>query len=620
MRLKRFDVSNFKSIASLSVEWDDLLVLIGENNSGKSTVLSALSFFLSGGGIKDASLFRRHETGAANAIELIGYFDQLTANEQQEVAVRGRLHNDMWVLKKRYWYDAGDGEDPERGGWKEQLFSFSSQETFVGWPDPDTAWAAFSPDYQPLIQQLQARPARPNAAAREALRELVRMRRPDLIVMGAPTWLPNPGGGGNWKSNANSIIPRVIFVRAVHEATDETNAKDASTYGKLINLIVEKRLSQRPEMADLKVAIDAVLQLFRPDDQHPERQADEIRELQGRITHGLSEVIGGQAFIRTEPPEIRALVMPSTSLVIRDPLAGIETQVGHQGHGLQRTLIMTLLQLLAEEQAQPIGPDAQPMTRSTVLLVEEPELYLHPQMERLMRDVLYRLASEPGMQVACCTHSPIFLDIANRYQAIVRLVKNAAGDAGGSQVTEDLFSLPGGRAEQEKLQTVARFHPTVNELFFAKHVVLFEEFSTIAAIERAAALRGLFTRHQRLRRDISFIDCDGKQNITAFQRVLNAFNIPYRVLHDVDTNNPSAFAVNARISAELPARAGYAIHTIGPDDLEGLLGYTVPKSISKPFAAVKQVEQLHEQNALPEGLIEAMNMAYFGQSVEPIAN
>ena len=618
MRLKRFEVRNFKAIESIVVEWDDLLVLIGENNCGKSAFLSALNWFLSGSAIKDPSLFRRHETDSANAIELIGHFDQLTPSEQQQVAVQGRMHSGEWVLKKRFWREAGDGAD--RGDWKEQLFSFSSQESFVGWPESDSTWTAFPTDYQPLIQQLQGRPARPNASARDALRDLVRTHRPELVVMGEATWLPNPGGGGNWKSNANSIIPRCIFVRAVHEAADETNAKDASTYGKLINLIVERQLSQRPEMTALKSAIDAVLQLFRPDELHPERQADEIRALQARINQGLSEVIEGEAFIRTEPPELRALVMPSTSLVIRDPLAGIETQVAHQGHGLQRTLIMTLLQLLVDAQAQPATLDEQPMDRTVVLLVEEPELYLHPQMERLMRDVLYRLASQPGMQVACCTHSPVFLDIAGRYRAIVRVIKQPSGDSIGSQVTRELFPNPGDGAEKEKLQTVARFHPTVNELFFAKHVVLFEEFSAIAAIERAADLTGLFARHKRLRREVSFIDCDGKQNITAFQTVLNAFGIPYRVLHDHDGTNPAAFADNARIAAALPATPDHAVHPIGPDDLEGLLGHAVTRRTSKPFAAVKQVEALHAQGALPHGVFEAMNMAYFGQVLEPPPN
>jgi predicted ATP-dependent endonuclease of OLD family len=618
MRLRRFEIKNFKSIESLVLEWDDLLVLIGENNSGKSSVLSALTWFLSGSAIRDSLLFRRHATDAENAIELIGYFDQLTQREQEQTAIRGRMYNNEWILKKRYWLEArdGEGDDAERPGWKEQLFTYSAQDVFVDWPDPDNVWTVFPSSYQPLITQITNRAGRPNAAARDALRQLIRVNRPDLVSSGTPAWTPNPGGGGNWKSNANSIIPRVIYIRAVHEASDETNPKDASTYGKLINLIVERQLAQRSEMQTLKTALDAVLQLFRPDEEYPERQAEEIRTLQNRINEGLSEVIGGQALIKTEPPEIRTLVMPSTSLVIKDPLAQIETRVADQGHGLQRTLIITLLQLLAEAQTQNRmqGDD---FSRSTVLVVEEPELYLHPQMERLMRDVLHRLADQPGMQVACCTHSPVFLDIVGKYRSIVRMVKQSNGDTTSKQVTTDLFPGPAHLAEKEKLQTVARFHPTINELFFAKQVVLLEEFSAIVAFDRAAELCGLFQRHKRLRREVSLVDCGGKGNITAFQRLLNAFGIPYRVVHDLDSRNLMAFADNARITAGLSPNVACCIYTIGPDNLESLLGYEVPKRSSKPFMAVQKIEELYNNGALPAPFIEAMNMVYFGQTVEP---
>lgn len=619
MRLRRFDIRNFKAIAQASFEWDELLILIGENNGGKSSVLTALSCFLSGSGIRDASLFRRHLTGVENAIELTAHFNDLTPLEQEQVAVRGRLANGEWVLKKKYWFEpAGDADESERGGWKEQLFTYSSRDNFAEWPEPDTTWAAFPAPYQPFIDELPNRGARPNNASRDALRDLVRVRRPDLVTPSAPDWVPNPGGGGNWKSNANSIIPRVIFVRAVHEASDETGARDASTYGKLINLIVERQLSQRPEMAALSAALDAVFGLFQPDEQNPERQAQEIRELQTRINQGLADVIGGQAYIRTERPELRSLVMPSTSLVIRDPLAGIDTQVGHQGHGLQRTLVMTLLQLLTEAQEQPVADGGGVFARSTILLVEEPELYLHPQMERLMRDVLYRLSSQQGIQVACCTHSPVFLDIAERYKDIIRMTKQPDGDVTGHQVAYDIFPGAGDRTEREKLQMISRFHPTVNELFFAKQVVLFEEFSAIAAFERAADLGGLFQRHRRLRREVTLVDCDGKKNITAFQRVLNAFNIPYRILHDEDAHNPAAFAENARITAAIPAGGANVVHMVRPNDLEGLLGYAVSKGTSKPFAAVQRVEELHAAGALPAAFVDAMNMVYFGQQVEPI--
>ena len=538
MRLRRFEVRNFKAIQHIKVEWEDLLVIIGENNCGKSSLLLALSWFLSGRAVVDESLLHKHQTGEDNAIELTGHFDQLSETDRNETAIRGRMNGDEWSLKKKVWLENSGGREAERSGWKEQLFSFSAQETFDGWPNPDTTWNAFPQNYQPLIDQMVNRPSRPNQEFRETLKQLVREQRSDLVGHATPEWLANPGGGGNWKSNANSIIPRAIYVRAVHEASDETNSKDASTYGKLINLIVERKLSRRPEILALKVALQAVMELFRPIDAHPEHQAEEIRELQESISKGLNEVIGGKALIKTQQLELQSMLLPSTSLVIRDPHFGIETPVTEQGHGLQRTLIMTLLQLLVEAQNEPAEND--PVTaRPTVFIIEEPELYMHPQMERRMRDVLYRLSSQQGMQVACCTHSPVFLDIADRYKAIVRLDRAGDGQVTGYQVTQELFLGPPDRAEKDRLQTVARFDPSVNELFFSKHVVLFEEPSAIAAFERAAQLTGLFSRHPRLHRGVTAIDCSGRENVPAFQRILNAFCIPYRVVHDEDKGEPT---------------------------------------------------------------------------------
>ena len=47
MRLNRLKIENFRGITSLEIELDrDITVLIGENNSGKTTVLEALRFGL----------------------------------------------------------------------------------------------------------------------------------------------------------------------------------------------------------------------------------------------------------------------------------------------------------------------------------------------------------------------------------------------------------------------------------------------------------------------------------------------------------------------------------------------------------------------------------------------
>jgi energy-coupling factor transporter ATP-binding protein EcfA2 len=608
-------VTNFKAIKRLDLDWDDLLVLIGENNCGKSCVLSALAIFLSGSAIKDPLLFHRHLADEPNAIELIGHFDQLTADELQQTAVRGRTNNGEWILKKKYWVavDNVDGED--KSAWKETLFSYSAPEVFAGWPASETMWTAFGADYSPLIAQIPGATGRTNGPARERLKELVREQRTDLITYGAAAWVANPGGGGNWKSNANSILPRCIFIPAVQEATEESLSKDASTYGKLVNLIIENQLSQRVEVLALKEAMQHVLDLFCPDPNHPENQAQEIRDLEARINDGLREVIGGEAHIRTEAPDVNSMLLPNTSLVVRDSNFGIDTKVAHQGHGLQRTLVMTLLQLLAD--AQDSAVQAIAARRPVILIVEEPELYMHPQMERRVRDLLYRLAAQPAFQVICCTHSPVFIDIANRHKAIVRMTKATNGAVSAKQVTTEIFVGPVDEVERQVLTAVSTFSPGVNELFFASEVVLLEELSALAAFERAAELTGLFIRHPMKRRGVSIIDANGKGSIPAFQKVLNAFDIPYRVVHDEDRSNPNEAAKNARIMAQAGnVPAARPIHLLSPECLEDVLGYQ-PPSKAKPFAAVRRVEELAAQNTLPAAFLEALNFVYFGTLLEP---
>lgn len=613
MRLSRFSIRNFKSISEASFNWEDFVVFIGENNSGKSTVLSAINTFLLGSSIRDQSLFRGHRSDAENAIELTGEFSDLTPSEMDEVAVRGRMHDGKWILKKRYFSEESNEDGETKITWHEQLFSFSADVVYVGWPEQDTSWKNFPNEYGPLIEQLGA--GRPNAATKLQLKELVAAQKPELVAAAAAAWVANPGGGGNWKSNANSILPRSIFVRAVHEASDETDAKNATAYGKLINLLVERQLSERVEIVNLRAAIERVMALFQPDPAKAETQAEEVAALQSKINERLAQVVAGEAVIRTELPAVEDLVMPNTSLVIRDAAGGIETGVEHQGHGLQRTLVMTLLQLLSEAQAS--APEAK--ARPTILLVEEPELYLHPHMERLMRDALYKVADQPTMQVACCTHSPVFLDLVDRYRAIGRVIKADDGSVSVLQVNEDLFPEDGPDADKWKLQTIARFHPSVNELFFAKQVVLFEEDSAIASFERAAALMGIFGRHPRLMREVTFIDCKGKGSIPGFQRILKGMKIPYRVMHDADEGNAQAERESTKIREHLSPDHLDCIFLVGPGDLEGLLGHTLVGKEAKPTAAVRQVERLFAAGALPDSLVRAVCFAYFAAEAEPVA-
>lgn len=609
MRLHKFQIHNFKGIQDSSFEWDDIAILIGENNAGKSTVLQALECFLSGNQVRDPTLFHDHQTDADHCLELTGHFDQLSPEEKMAQAISRRLYNEGWVIKKKFWQEKEDGDQL---AWKEQYYSFSCEEVFATWPELDNSWANFPPEYRDLIEKIPEPGARPNNLTRQALRELVRQVKPELVTQSQPQWIPNPGGGGNWKSNANSILPQLIFVRAVHEASDETVSKEVSTYGKIMRLIVERKLMQRPEVIGLKEQFEKVLKLFRPEPDHPELQAAEIRAVEDTINRKLNEISGGQVKIRTTEPDIQPMLLPSTTLVIRDRHDGVETDVVDQGHGLQRALILTLLQVLAEMESG----DEPNSTHRHILAVEEPELYMHPQMERKMRDALQRLASQGDLQTICTTHSPVFLDVANHHKSIIRVVKNPNGLVTFFQVTQDLFDGPDAESEKDRLRLIACFHPTVNEVFFSRRVVLLEERTAVSAFERAAELTGIFTRHPDLRRDVTLVDCNGKGNIPMFQKVLAHFRIPYTVIHDEDRGNHSEEALNLRIGNLLPTADGQNLRfMISPTNLEQMLGYAIGKD--KPYQALKMVEQLHASSGLPPMFLRALNWVYFGQDTEP---
>src|SRR5260370_5981424 len=241
---------------------------------------------------------------------------------------------------------------------------------------------------------------------------------------------------------------------------------------------------------------------------------------------------------------------------------------------------------------------------------------MHTQMERRMRDVLYRLAEEPSFQVICTTHSPIFLDFARSHKTVVRAVKGPDRLVTFFQVAEDIFGGVEADAERQRVQLVAHFHPTVNEIFFAKRVVLLEEYSALVAFEKAGELMGLFDRHPRLRRDVTLIDCHGKGNITMFQRVLNRFQIPYIVIHDEDRGNQGEEETNVRIAQLLAAPHGNNLcHVIRPTNLEGLLNYVAGKD--KPYRALKRIEELQRTGNFPADFVVALNWLYFGQALEP---
>jgi len=612
MRLCKFQIKNYKNLENIDFTWDDIIILIGENNTGKSSVLEALDWFLSGKQISDTLLYRNEKTDEGNAIELIGTFDNLSMPDLQKKAIQGRTYQSKWILRKKYWID------PKENKAKSQYFSYGEIDDFSDWPEKGKKKSDWPENYHDLIDKAKEKLDKTSITkdVQNELKNLVKQEKPHLVTS-KTDWIPDPGGGEGWKSNANSIIPKYILVPAVYDATVEGKSKERqsmTTYGEILSLLIEKKLANREEVKKLKTTINQVKALFQPDPENPEwKQAKEVIDFQNDLSALLSKVIKSKAFLEPGDISISDIVLPNTTLLIDD---GFKTKIAGQGHGLQRTLIMSLLQMLVDYETVPVAQEVntegaseeETFKRPVVFAIEEPELYMHPQIERKMRDTLYDLSESDNYQVICSTHSPVFIDMAEKHTAIVRLEIDGTRKITPKQVTDEIFTGENAIDDKKRLRMITNFDPAVNELFFAKRVVLVEGDTEIAVFQRSAELMGLFDENPHVKRDTTFINCHGKWTIILFLEVLNHFGVEYIVFHDEDQNKGGNVLQANEAIGEL-VQSPNERRMFSPNDLESVLGYDATTK-DKPITALKKTEELAASDSIPSEFQEHVKVAW----------
>lgn len=120
--------------------------------------------------------------------------------------------------------------------------------------------------------------------------------------------------------------------------------------------------------------------------------SDEVSEL---IHEQFADV--GIKF-QAEPPKIDQYIKQIKTLV-HD---GDETEITEKGNGLQRAIMIALIQVYAKSLNK--GKSKKPF----FLFIDEPELYLNPQAQKILLKSLRKIATNE--QVFLVTHSPYFID------------------------------------------------------------------------------------------------------------------------------------------------------------------------------------------------------------------
>ncbi len=124
--------------------------------------------------------------------------------------------------------------------------------------------------------------------------------------------------------------------------------------------------------------------------------------------------------------QVKDIFSAGVELTVDD---GVDTSVLAKVHGLQRCIVFTLLQTLIlneRNQLLDIGYVQNEQNRTIILAIEEPELYIHPQLCKLFFDVMREFGKTD--QVIYSTHSPLFIDAFDYDRiAIVKKVNTIEG-------------------------------------------------------------------------------------------------------------------------------------------------------------------------------------------------
>jgi putative ATP-dependent endonuclease of OLD family len=332
----------------------------------------------------------------------------------------------------------------------------------------------------------------------------------------------------------------------------------------------------------------------------------------------LSSIIDAKVLLSMSTPDAEKFIGANTGLELDD---GTKTPIGLQGNGLQRSLVFALMETLASQKAQIPEKDGNPLRiRSTVILFEEPELFMHPHIMRSLKRALSVISEKLDWQVILSTHSPFMIDVGHDplSLAVFRRADSKAAPEVTQLKTDPFGNDEDSQRDREALRAALDFHPTVCEAFFAKRTLLVEGDSEMALLTHHPDLYQKAGVDIAKREQCTVVSCGGKWTIPPIANLLRQFRIPFRIIHDTDAGGRTP-AELAEVMPIDPYRANSRIAQFADplnikmvdDTLEDLFWAERPKSSGdKPYRIWKRAHELvHDKAPLDPRIVSLIKFA-----------
>ena len=277
---------------------------------------------------------------------------------------------------------------------------------------------------------------------------------------------------------------------------------------------------------------------------------------------------------------------------------GIRSPAGEVGAGLQSAIVVAIFRTYEELKRE-----------GAVFAIEEPEVFLHPQKARYFASVLQAL-SERGNQVFLTTHSPIFVQLHEPERvAVVRREVDS-----GTKVHQ-AKKVHLATDDRRTLRLLTEFDAQRSEFFFARCVIFVEGNTEKVAIPLAFRALGVDVNKE----NISVIECGGKSKMPLFARTAAAFKIPFVMLVDRDVREINEAWSEGRKKEQREKNAKHEkwnkaiLEVAGKErvfwlepDFEGCLG--LPKEESEKVDRAMELFSKAKEEDVPEVLQEPIKV------------
>ncbi|WP_284966415.1 ATP-dependent nuclease [Enterobacter cloacae] len=580
MKLVRIDIQNFRGISSASINLENFTTLIGSNNIGKSTILKAIKILVDT--TNPTSEDWPFRIASNDEMIITGTFSDIQDAERSKPAISNLIHNGELNIRVRTKWD----HDNECMG-APSYEAYYSKESIDEFTTSITA-ARNIPWLFDIIRELDCNNSKAYKEMQNDVVGLIKQRHPEKVTSEL-CWTSE---GINFKNSLQQALPHVLYIPACFKIEDDLKSQKGTPFGFLFSNRVYPVLQADSSFTQYTSSLDQLHKKMKGE--LDGELIEGLQELMESITESLNQVMDLKSKVKLSLTEIdiNAALMKAATLVIEDKL---ETQLEYQGSGVQRALAYALL----ESNALFEVTESQ---RSTLILYEEPELYIHPHLMRLLRDKLREKSSVSACQVIVSTHSPFLIDIAENPSSLKLIKDNHEGKRTVHEIDDSIFHIDAEYNEREMLRAALDFHPTVCEAFFAKRVVVVEGDTEVAILRFASELCDKLNIDKNLIKDTTIVSAGGKWTIPAIARILSKLNIPFKIVHDTDRKGMTEEEIE-NLSAINAYRANIKISEIVGDDnvhrvddtFEHLLWDPVidgnaPSEGGKPFNAWKRIK------------------------------